>query len=56
MTARDIAYDLAFVAGICCLAYAGYQIHPAVAWSVGGLALVGWGLFGAKLSKKGRNK
>lgn len=46
-------YDAAFLGGVGCLAYAGYQVHPALAWLVGGLSLAAFGILGArKVPKK----
>lgn len=43
--------DLTFVAGVGCLAAAGYELHPALAWLVCGVALVGVALGIAKKKK-----
>ncbi len=53
-----IIYDIAFVAGAGCLGYAGYQIHPAVAWAIAGVSLIVFGWAGAarKLKTKGQPK
>lgn len=52
----SIVSDLAFVAGVACLAVAGHHLHAGVAWAVVGVALVAFALGAAKKSspQKGR--
>ena len=51
-------FDLCVLAGVGCLAAAGYLWHPALAWCVVGIALVAFGVLGARArrQKKGSNQ
>lgn len=49
-----IVYDSAFILGVACLAYAGYQVHPALAWCVGGVVLAYFGVAGALQARKAK--
>lgn len=49
-------YDLAAILGVGGFAYGCYQVHPALAWCVGGLVLVYFGMSGASLAKQGKRK
>lgn len=51
-----IAYDIAIVIGLGCVTYAGYLVHPACAWCVGGLALSLFGFLGARNKLGGKKK
>lgn len=52
-----IYYDLAIVAGVGCVAFAGYLIHPALPWLVCGGAAAAWGVAGARVAlRKDRKK
>lgn len=53
---KMVFYDLAAVAGLGCLAYAGYQVHPALAWFIGGASLAYFGIAGAALTRKKERK
>lgn len=41
--------DFAILAGGSAIVYAAYQVHPALAWCVGGFALVLFGVMGARM-------
>lgn len=51
-----IVYDVSAVAGLVCLAYAGYQVHPALAWLVVGGCMAFYGISGAAASRKKERK
>lgn len=40
-------HDIAVLAGLGCVAYGGYQFHPALPWLVCGGAAAAWGYVGA---------
>lgn len=52
-----IVYDFAILIGVGCMAYAGYQVHPALPWLVCGASAAGWGYLGAVTKlRKGKEK
>lgn len=53
---KMLIYDAAAFLGIGGFSYGCYQINPALAWLVGGAALVYFGLSGALIAKQGKRK
>lgn len=48
--------DYSIAAGMACVAYAGFQIHPAVCWAIVGAGLIAVGIGGIKRKAHRKNK
>jgi hypothetical protein len=44
---KTILFDASVLAGVGSIAYAGWLLHPALAWLVAGVALAVFGVLGA---------
>lgn len=47
----NLLFDVAVLVGLGGVTYGCYQLHPIVAWLVGGAALVAFGVLGAVKAK-----
>lgn len=53
---KTILFDVCFVAGASAIVYAAWLTAPALAWLVGGLFLVAFGIFGSQYAERAKKQ